>query len=99
MSAVEKGEMQDLQPTLQVYINRGNHESALLNCKDGFEAELRRKYPGDRFLFDYFAEVFRWMPLAHVIQDRVFVCHGGLSRQKNVTLLDIKQIKWVQEIN
>ena len=34
--------------SFQVYINRGNHESAVLNCKDGFEAELRRKYPGDR---------------------------------------------------
>ena len=78
-----------------MYINRGNHESAVLNCKDGFEAELRRKYPGDRFLSDYFSEVFRWMPLAHVIQDRIFVCHGGLSRQRNVTLLDIKQIKLV----
>ena len=46
-----------------------------------------------RFLPDYFAEVFRWMPLAHVVQERVFVCHGGLSRQRNVTLMDIKQIK------
>ena len=43
----------------QVYINRGNHESAVLNCKDGFEAELRRKYPGDREALDR-AQITFW---------------------------------------
>lgn len=26
-------------------------------------------------------QVFDWLPLAAVIHSRVFVCHGGISRQ------------------
>ena len=29
-------------------------------------------------LFDAFSEMFRWMPLAHVLNSDVFVVHGGL---------------------
>ena len=55
-----------------VFMNRGNHEAADLNLRYGFAAEIRERYgmAGKR-LFDAFAETFRWLPLAHVLNDEV----------------------------
>ncbi|CAJ1327439.1 unnamed protein product [Effrenium voratum] len=63
----------------QVMLNRGNHEAADLNLRYGFAQEIRDRYGVQgRRLFEAFAEAFRWLPLAHVLSDQVFVVHGGL---------------------
>ncbi|KAJ1834777.1 Palmitoyl-protein thioesterase 1 [Coemansia sp. RSA 2711] len=61
------------------FLNRGNHESVNMNQLYGFEGEVRHKYPtqGKR-LFQLFQEVFEALPIAHLIQDKIFVVHGGL---------------------
>ncbi|KAI8322699.1 protein phosphatase 5 [Martensiomyces pterosporus] len=61
------------------FLNRGNHESIDMNQLYGFEGEVRHKYPvhGKR-LFDLFQETFQAMPIAHLIQEKVLVLHGGL---------------------
>ena len=41
---------------------------------------------------ELFAEVFCWLPLAHVISKNVFVIHGGLFSVDGVKLSDIRSI-------
>lgn len=60
-----------------VFLNRGNHEARNINLRDGFEKECLLKY--DSEIFDCFSEVFACLPLATIIERKVFVVHGGLS--------------------
>lgn len=56
----------------------------------GFEGEVKSKL-NDTFV-ELFAEVFCCLPLAHVLNDKVFVVHGGLFSVDGVKLSDIKKI-------
>ena len=76
-----------------VFINRGNHESALVNVRHGFQKELTLKYPTDLFLFEYFGELFKWMPVAHLINAKILVIHGGLPDWPGLSINDIRQKK------
>ena len=75
-----------------VHISRGNHETKSMNKVYGFEGEVRAKYT--ELCFDLFLEVFNYLPLAHVIDNKVFICHGGLFSDDNVTLQDIKNVRF-----
>mmetsp|Transcript_56460 Transcript_56460/g.105867 ORF Transcript_56460/g.105867 Transcript_56460/m.105867 type:complete len:618 (-) Transcript_56460:83-1936(-) len=59
-----------------VYMNRGNHEAEMANHFYGFFGELEVKY--EKRMIDLFAEIFRATPLCHVINNEVFVVHGGI---------------------
>eukprot|EP01063_Lacrimia_lanifica_P026730 TRINITY_DN364_c0_g2_i2.p1 TRINITY_DN364_c0_g2~~TRINITY_DN364_c0_g2_i2.p1 ORF type:complete len:924 (+),score=312.15 TRINITY_DN364_c0_g2_i2:104-2773(+) len=64
-----------------VWINKGNHEDGFMNMHYGFDAELRKKYPrGHSEILAAFQKLFKLLPLATVISDKVFVVHGGLPR-------------------
>lgn len=56
----------------------------------GFEGEVRSKL-SETFV-ELFAEVFCFLPLAHVLNQKVFVVHGGLFSVDGVKLSDIKTI-------
>ncbi|ONK66914.1 uncharacterized protein A4U43_C06F13420 [Asparagus officinalis] len=73
-----------------MYLARGNHESKSMNKIYGFEGEVRSKL-SETFV-ELFAEVFCCLPLAHVINDKVFVVHGGLFSIDGVKLSDIRAI-------
>ncbi|KAL8507982.1 hypothetical protein ACS0TY_018507 [Phlomoides rotata] len=73
-----------------IYLARGNHESKSMNKIYGFEGEVRSKL-NDSFV-ELFAEVFCCLPLAHVINGKVFVVHGGLFSVDGVKLSDIRAI-------
>ncbi|KAJ1662921.1 Palmitoyl-protein thioesterase 1 [Coemansia sp. RSA 1813] len=61
------------------FLNRGNHESVDMNRLYGFEGEVRHKYATQgKKVFDMFQETFEALPVAHLIQDKIFVVHGGL---------------------
>ena len=74
-----------------IYLSRGNHETKNMNKIYGFEGEVKAKYCDK--IFQLFLEVFEWLPLAAVIGNTVFVTHGGLPVEPNVTLDDIRNIK------
>ncbi|KAL8267252.1 hypothetical protein R6Q59_004596 [Mikania micrantha] len=73
-----------------IHLSRGNHESKNMNKIYGFEGEVRSKL-SDKFV-ELFAEVFCYLPLAHVINEKIFVVHGGLFSTDGVKLSDIRAI-------
>lgn len=83
-----------LYPTA-MYLARGNHESKSMNKIYGFEGEVKSKL-SDTFV-ELFAEVFCCLPLAHVINGKVFVVHGGLFSVDGVKLSDIRAIDRFRE--
>lgn len=75
-----------------VHINRGNHEDASVTTVFGFMKEVQSKY--DMYTFHAFAESFRWLPMATVIEKRVIVLHGGLPKA-DISLDDLQDIpRW-----
>lgn len=73
-----------------IYLIRGNHETKNMNRIYGFEGEVKAKF--DDKIFDLFLEVFCHLPLAAVIEKKVFVTHGGIPVEPR-TLDEIKKIK------
>ena len=58
------------------FMSRGNHESENMNKMYGFEGEVKAKYNAP--MVELFTEVYNWLPLAHCINSKVLVMHGGL---------------------
>uniref|UniRef100_A0A914KZT4 protein-serine/threonine phosphatase n=1 Tax=Meloidogyne incognita TaxID=6306 RepID=A0A914KZT4_MELIC len=72
------------------YMSRGNHESDVMNKMYGFEGEVKSKY--NTKMAELFTEIFNYLPLCHVINERIFVCHGGLFQEDGVTLDRIRKV-------
>lgn len=62
----------------RVHMLRGNHESCSITQTYGFYNECTVKYH-DTFVYQKCCELFNYLPLAAIIDDRVFGVHGGLS--------------------
>lgn len=62
----------------------------------GFEGEVVSKYCSDTFLL--FTELFKKLPLAHLVDKRIFVVHGGLTQNRDLMIEDIQKINRKQEI-
>eukprot|EP01137_Pigoraptor_chileana_P027038 Opistho-2@9129 len=77
------------------FMNRGNHESDNMNKMYGFDGETKHKY--NEKMVSIFHEVFNWLPLAHCINKRVLVMHGGLFSDDNVVLDDIRRFDRFRE--
>ena len=61
----------------KVHLLRGNHECAAINRIYGFYDECKRRFSIK--LWKSFQDLFNALPLAAVIEQRIFCIHGGLS--------------------
>jgi len=59
------------------FLLRGNHECSYINRDFGFFDECKNMY--DVKLWKMFCNVFNCLPIAAVVDDRIFCVHGGLS--------------------
>lgn len=73
-----------------VHINRGNHEDESITNAFGFHREVLHKY--DREVYHAFLEVFKWLPLATVLDKRILVLHGGVPRDSSIGLKEINDL-------
>eukprot|EP00210_Caulerpa_lentillifera_P006559 g6264.t1 len=80
----------------RITLIRGNHECRQITQVYGFYDECMRKY-GSVNVWRYCTEIFDYMSLAAVIDNRVFCVHGGLSPVIQ-TLDQVRTIDRKQEV-
>lgn len=72
------------------FLLRGNHESAIINRLYGFYDECKRRF--NIKVWRRFTDCFNCLPMAAIIEGKIFCCHGGLSPELN----DMSQIRNVK---
>ncbi|CAE7251211.1 PAPP5, partial [Symbiodinium necroappetens] len=85
-----------------MHLARGNHEAyfgrealswdADMNFNYGFTGEVLAKYRAQLAVWAAFQRVFLNLPLSHVVNNDVFVTHGGLPRKEDTKLADIEAL-------
>lgn len=75
----------------KMYLIRGNHETRQITKDYGFCDEVKRKFNDDT-VYECFIEAFNALPLAAVIDEKIFCVHGGLSKD----LVSLKQIDEIE---
>ena len=74
----------------KVTLLRGNHESSVTNRIYGFYDECKRRYSIK--LWKAFTDLFNYLPVAALIDDKILCMHGGLSP-------DLKNLQNIQDIS
>lgn len=72
------------------FLLRGNHESTTINRIYGFYDECKRRYNVQ--IWKQFSVCFDVLPIAALIDDKIFCMHGGLSPE----MTQISQVAHIQ---
>lgn len=80
----------------RISLIRGNHESRQITQVYGFYDECLKKY-GTGNVWRYCTEIFDYLSLAAVVEDKILCVHGGLSPAIN-TLEQIRSLDRKQEV-
>ena len=74
----------------KVTLLRGNHESSVTNRIYGFYDECKRRY--NVRIWRSFTDLFNYLPVAALIDDKILCMHGGLSP-------DLKNLQNIESIS
>ena len=92
----------------QIHLIRGNHEDRMINDTFGFSDELSSRLEEDPqepgSVFDRINRLFEYLPLAAIIDDKIFCLHGGigatLQKVEQVEALDkLRPLKVIHEVH
>ena len=79
----------------RVFLLRGNHESRQTSQMYGFYDECLKKYNNNITIWDTFMDLFDFLPLCALIENKILCLHGGLSPNiqtiEEINKLDRKQ--------
>ena len=79
-----------------IYLLRGNHECRSISQNYGFQAESQKKFKNTK-VWGHFTRCFDGLPIAAVLNGKVFAVHGGLSPELE-KIEDIDKISRVGEL-
>uniref|UniRef100_A0A8V0XF46 Serine/threonine-protein phosphatase n=1 Tax=Gallus gallus TaxID=9031 RepID=A0A8V0XF46_CHICK len=72
------------------HLNRGNHEDYILNMKYGFAKEVLKKYKDHgKTILHHLQDIFSWLPLATIVNNKVLIVHGGISDTTDLDSLNL----------
>lgn len=77
-----------------VHILRGNHETLSMTQAFGFQKEVLRKY--DHGILSQFRDLFDALPVAAVVENKIFVTHGGIG--PTVAKMSLEEINKINRV-